>query len=387
MEYVVEPPQSSINLRAFLEEYKTKLNCLESVPFYFDRSSPVAADVEASCSLELLSSPDDNAITVFEPSADKQRHNVTQPDMNRHVPKTYKILTEKKSKSRRNPFTKTQYSYRQIAEPTINGNKNENFLLDDFELQITVRFYRPPRAAHRWYKLESPVFAEEFVCLGSNYLTELRDKISCICKGKRFVDISEDPEAPLPVLQTDPGYFFINGTFYNDTRNPNNCDYSQTVLKWASSAQGLQREHFDVASMEATRFIDLTVGLGTPLQYLHHGNCEHLFVISQVEVLRPHSKYLNRSLYPILRAVNCYNRRSCYMCGQRVYHYIVEQSRRQLHDPSYLCRSCFYSFHYVDGQKVGQFKAYRIYEHTDNSAGHQDKEDFDDSSDGSSELE
>jgi len=179
------------------------------------------------------------------------------------------MLAKQKMKSRRNPFTRTQYRHRLIAEPTDNGI--ENLTLGDFELQINVRFYRPPRATHRGYKLERPVFAEEFICLGSNYLSELRDKISCICKGKQFVDISEDPEAPLPLLQTDPGYFFINNTFYNDTRNPSNCDYSQAVLEWARTAQGLEREQFDVKSMETTRFIDLTVSLGAPLQYLHHG--------------------------------------------------------------------------------------------------------------------
>jgi len=381
----VEPPQPSINLRKFLEEYKLKLNCSENVPFYFDCNSPVSADVEASCSLELLSSPDDNAISVFEPGAEKQRPNLTQPDMKRHVPQTYEMLAKQKMKSRRNPFTRTQYSHRLIAEPTDNGI--ENLTLGGFELQINVRFYRPPRATHRGYKLERPVFAEEFICLGSNYLSELRDKISCICKGKQFVDISEDPEAPLPLLQTDPGYFFINDTFYNDTRNPSNCDYSQAVLEWARTAQGLEREQFDVKSMETTRFIDLTVSLGAPLQYLHHGNCEHLFVFSQVEVLRPYSKYINRSLYPFIRALNTFNRRSCYMCGQRSYHFIVEQSRRQLHDPSYLCRSCFYSFHYVDGQKVDQFKAYRIYDHTDDTDCHQDKQDTKSSSDESTELD
>ncbi|XP_030564222.1 snRNA-activating protein complex subunit 3 [Drosophila novamexicana] len=368
MENVLEPPQPSINLRQFLDEYSQKLanpaeKPLKNDPFYFVPKPPVSPDVAASCSLALLSAPDDNVVNPFEPGAEIQRPNVTKPQMDQYVPKTYTAINEHKAKSRRNPFTRTQYSHRLIAESSGNGDFSMLWTLEQFELELTVRFYRPPRAAHRGFKLERPVFAEEFICLGSNYLSELRDKISCICNGKRFVDISKEPEAPLPVLETNPGYFFINGTFYNDTRNPNNCDYSQTVLNWARTAQGVQDEEFTVASMETTRFIDLTVSLGAPMQYLHHGNCEHLFVFSQVEVLRPHSKYLDRSLYPFLRAFNTFNRRACYMCGLRGYHFIVEHSRRQLHDPSYLCRTCYYSFNYVNGQKVGQFKAYRIYAH------------------------
>lgn len=363
MENVMEPP---ISLRQFLEDYRNKLTgySTDNLPFYFKKSSSVSSDIANSCLLQMIKSTDDNMINIFVPGAEIQRPNVSNPQMDRHVPKTYTAINEHKAKSRQNPFTRTQYSYRLISDSTVNGGP-EMKELDDYELEITVRFYRPPRAAHRGYKIERPVFAEEFLCLGSNYLTELRDKISCICNSRKFVDVSEDPEAPLPVLQTDPGYFFINNTFYNDTRNPDNCDYSQTVINWAKQAQGVQAEQFKCASMEATRFVDLTVSLGAPLQYLHHGNCEHLFVISQVEVLLPFSKCLNRNIYPSLRALNSFNRRTCYMCGQRPYHFIVEQSRRQLHDPSYLCRTCFYSFNYVDGQKVGQFKAYRIYDHSE----------------------
>ncbi|TDG50235.1 hypothetical protein AWZ03_003451 [Drosophila navojoa] len=378
MENILEPLQPSINLRQFLEDYAKKLNypnekSSENVPFYFSDASPVSAEVAESCSLQLIDAPDDNAIYTFELGAEIQRPNLSKPKMNKPVPKTYTAIYEHKAKSRKNPFNRTQYSYRLNAEPSPSDDSSEMWkTLEQFELELTVRFYRPPRAAHRSYKLERPVFSEEFVCLGSNFLSELRDKISCICNGKRFVDISEQPDAPLPVLETDPGYFFINGVFYNDTRNPNNCDYSETVIKWARTAHGMEREEFQVASMEATRFIDLTIRLGAPVQYLHHGNCEHLFVFSQVEVLRPRSKFINPSHYPFLRSFSTFNRRACYMCGLRGYHFIVEQSRRQLHDPSYLCRRCFFSFNYVDGKKVEGFKAYRIYglgDLTDEDAG------------------
>ncbi|XP_062134656.1 snRNA-activating protein complex subunit 3 [Drosophila sulfurigaster albostrigata] len=385
MEHAVEAPQPPISLSKFLDEFKKSYSSEGTVPFYFDKKLSFNEDVKASCSLELLASPDDNLITNFEPGTELQRPQVPKPQPNKHIPKIYTAISEHKASSRRNPFSRSQYSYRLVPEPKSNGA----VILEEFELQITARIYRPPRTAHRDYKLERPVFAEEFLCLGSNYLSELRDKINCVCNGRRLVDISEQPDAELPVLDTDPAYFFIYDTFYNDTRNPNNCDYSQTVLNWAKTAHGLQQKQFQVASMEQTRFIDLTVSLGAPIQYLHHGACEHLFVFSQVEVLRPHTKYLDRSLYPLMRALNSFNRRACFLCGQRAYHFIVEQSTRQLYDPSYLCRSCFYSFHYVDGKKVGNFKAYRLYDHTgerdDDESESQDKQHSD--SDNSFELE
>ncbi|XP_001360915.4 snRNA-activating protein complex subunit 3 [Drosophila pseudoobscura] len=368
MEIYLETLERPIHLRSFLSDYQEKLpkatGETEEVPFFFSPTSPVSVDVEKSCSLDLISSPDENCIHPFQPGAEIVRSNLVKPMTDRDVPKLYTALSVHKENSRKNSFGRTQFSYRLVPPPSGNNSVPGARLLESPELLITVRFYRPARATHRGLKLESPVFAEEFVCLGSTYLTELRDKIFCICNGKRFVDISKDPDAPLPTLETNPGYFFIYDTFYNDKRNPDNCDYSETVLQWAAKAQGLQGEQFKVENMESTRIIDLTVRPGAPLHYLHHGNCEHLFVFSQIEVLPTANggHLLDHSLYPYVRATNNYNRRSCYMCGLRGYEFIVEKSLRQLHDPSYLCRRCFLSFHYVNGEKVGQFKAYRIYD-------------------------
>ncbi|XP_017126398.1 snRNA-activating protein complex subunit 3 [Drosophila elegans] len=357
----MDSTQKALNLQNFLADYQRKLTGSENdMPFYM-QANPVLVDVGESCSLDLIESPDDISIANFQPGADVFRQTAVRPQEDQHVPATFTALTNYKTKSRKCAFGRTQYTHKLNPPPA----DCQDLQLDACELELTVRLYRPPRAYHRGFKVEIPVFSEEYVCLGSNYLTELRDKISCVCRGKRFVDISNDPDAPLPTIDTNPGYFFINDTFYNDKRNPNNPDYSQTVLKWAARANGVQAESLKVENMEGKRFIDLTVSPGSPLHYLHHGNCEHLFVISQIEVLTPRSKRPERSLYPYPHAFSTFNRRTCYLCGIRSYSFIVDQSRRQLHNPSYLCRSCLLSFHYVDGQKVGQFKAYRIYDHAE----------------------
>lgn len=353
------PSGPALSLRDFLAEYERKLSGSGGeMPFYL-QTNPMLVDVGDSCSLDMIDSPEDSSVINFKPGADMYRPIVAQPQEGHHVPSTFSALSQHKARSRKSAFIRTPYNYK-INPPPPGCNELE---VNAYELELSVRVYRPPRAAHRGYKVEVPVFAEEYLCLGSNYLTELRDKISCICAGKRFIDISNDPDAPLPTIDTNPGYFFINDTFYNDMRNPNNCDYSATVIEWANTAHGMQDESFKVESMEDTRFIDLTVSPGSPLHYLHHGNCEHLFVISQIEVLTPRSKRPHRSLYPCPRTYSAFNRRSCYMCGINSFHFIIEKSSRQLHDPSYLCRTCFLSFYYVDGQKVGHFKAYRIYDH------------------------
>ncbi|XP_050743036.1 snRNA-activating protein complex subunit 3 isoform X2 [Drosophila biarmipes] len=274
--------ESALNLRGFLAEYQTKLSGAPDDEPFFLQTNPVLVDVGDSCSLDLIESPDDSSIAVFQPGTDQLRPNFVQPSRDQHVPSTFLALTQHKAKSRKCAFGRTQYTHKLNPPP----RDCSDLQLDACELELTVRIYRPPRAYHRGFKVEIPVFAEEYVCLGSNYLTELRDKISCVCRGKRFVDISHEPDAPLPAIDTNPGYFFINDTFYNDKRNPNNPDYSQTVLKWATRANGVNGESLKVENMEGKRFIDLTVSPGSPLHYLHHGNCEHLFVISQIEHLQ-----------------------------------------------------------------------------------------------------
>lgn len=128
---------------------------------------------------------------------------------------------------------------------------------------ITVRFYVP--FVHGRDKRSNPRFHQEFQVLSSQYLTELRDKIYCQCNFGPFFDISENPEAPPDckgIDQINPGFFFIHDTFYNDTRNENNPDYSESIMKWAEKFHYMMK--FKTAKMEETKFKDLQLRIGYP---------------------------------------------------------------------------------------------------------------------------
>jgi snRNA-activating protein complex subunit 3 len=75
------------------------------------------------------------------------------------------------------------------------------------------------------------------------------------------------------------GFIFIEGTFYNDYRDPANHDNSFVIREWATSHK---LGPFEMDVMEKTKFEDLTVRLGYPYVYQHQGNCEHLIVFSDV---------------------------------------------------------------------------------------------------------
>uniref|UniRef100_A0A0A1WGC7 snRNA-activating protein complex subunit 3 n=1 Tax=Zeugodacus cucurbitae TaxID=28588 RepID=A0A0A1WGC7_ZEUCU len=360
-------------LRKFLEDWKTvlesmvipKSECDIQNAMNLSENEQRFSEIVAECSLDKLDQENDVNIIKYEPGVtNSARIPIIVDDTNL---KSYNELVKGKNNNsqNRNPFKRSRETYAMVPLPRT--LQNEKYDSCDFynDILIKIRIYRPARVVHTSKSLEKPVFAEEFECLGSNYLSDLRDKISCVCKKKRFFDVSDNPTAELPVKTTDPAYFFINNTFYNDQRNPDNPDYSEVIRNWAKKAIGLKDLNFDVAQMETTRFLDLTVSIGFPQLYQHHGNCEHVFVFSQIEVLKPGGTCVQRQMYPRLCSFGCYNNRVCNMCGTRQCTFIVTKSDRQLHDPAYVCNKCFFDYHYIDGNKIGNFRAYKVNEYND----------------------
>lgn len=74
------------------------------------------------------------------------------------------------------------------------------------------------------------------------------------------------------------GFFFIGDTFYNSMKDPSNVDYSEEILKWASTRDILGP--FKTAKMEDVQIKTLCAKFGFPWVYMHQGCCEHLIVLS-----------------------------------------------------------------------------------------------------------
>lgn len=364
----MRPP---IVVKDFLSDYKKLFKYPYTLPctdinlrdvMQLSENSERFNSIEENCSIDHLKQPNDTRVAEFLPGdTEIARTPVVNLDIRTIKLKTFNTLTKSKATKKPSIFHRTRDSYSMLKPPHVDDNNLHNIQPGE-EIKLYVRFYRPCRATHIGRTLEKPVFSQEFECLGRNFLSELRDKIHCVCNNKRFFDVSENPNIALPSKESDPGYFFINDTFYNDKRNPLNMDYSQTIRNWAKKAKGLSNLTFKTALMEETRFIDLTLSLGFPQLYQHHGNCEHVFVFSNVEIITNPSKQLAPSLscYPCILTICRYNTRTCNICGKMNYVFVVVGSNRQLHDPAYLCKQCFTSYHYVDGKKIGEFKAYRV---------------------------
>ncbi|CAG8618880.1 11548_t:CDS:2 [Gigaspora rosea] len=91
---------------------------------------------------------------------------------------------------------------------------------------LSVAFYNQSKTSTR---------TQEFLVLGSQPLTALRDAFYCL---RDFYKL-EPWEQPKPTTilnatnrKMSPSYFFIENVFYNDLRDPRAVDYSKNIIEW-----------------------------------------------------------------------------------------------------------------------------------------------------------
>ncbi|XP_014482975.1 PREDICTED: snRNA-activating protein complex subunit 3 [Dinoponera quadriceps] len=229
---------------------------------------------------------------------------------------------------------------------------------------VYVQVYKPFNSfTHRskYYKptIEMLRIKSVISILGCQYLTELRKKITCISDLSIMTNVSMNPDKQTRKLAKDvykSGFFFIEDTFYNDMRDANNDDYSDVIIKWAAINNRLGP--FKTARMEDTRVDSLCARFGYPWVYIHQGCCEHLIVLSDARLVTEDDDLLI-STYPKIEKIKPTTGKNCSMCGILNVHWILTEHDRIPHDTSYFCENCFKSYNYIDGKKVGNFKAYR----------------------------
>lgn len=113
-------------------------------------------------------------------------------------------------------------------------------------------------------------------------------------------------------------------------------------------------------SMQDTKFEDLNVRVGFPQVYRHQVNCEHVISFSDIRLIAEDDS-LKSTDYPLLRCVSNAKVTQCMICGIAEAAFVVKKSTVHIMDPTFMCRNCFISCHYIDGQKIGNFQAYRYY--------------------------
>ncbi|XP_013406021.1 snRNA-activating protein complex subunit 3 isoform X2 [Lingula anatina] len=215
-------------------------------------------------------------------------------------------------------------------------------------------------------KIPETFLDQEFQVIGSNTLTDLRDKYSCVADFSVPGEFSEDPDMPQDNRAKDlfkSGFFFIEGTFYNDMRYDDCRDYSKVIIDWAKEKErGLGP--YTSAKMETTRFVDLKLRLGQPYVYLHQGECEHLVVFSDLR-LHGADDPQDAKAYPLLVHKSKPRRQLCIACQTMTARWIVHGSPLAPEDPSHFCDVCFKMLHYdKNKKKLVEFKAFPFLDKT-----------------------
>jgi len=187
------------------------------------------------------------------------------------------------------------------------------------------------------YHHKKQLKTQEFLVLGSQKLSMLRDKIKCVSHL-------------LPEPNSKSGYFFFENVFYDDMRDPNNIRYSTTVIEWADAKRAVEREttamfQYTARLMEDTIWADLRVRVGVPYLYCHQGNCEHRVIITDIRLLTRDDER-NIHAYPLRIFQSKIRRKKCVICDIYPATRLTYGDELSPQNPCFFCERCYRPFHY-----------------------------------------
>lgn len=196
------------------------------------------------------------------------------------------------------------------------------------------------------------ITVQEFLVHSLQPLTVLKDALYCI-QDQAPVDLTAAPvegAADESQSHNTSGFFFIEGTFYNDTRKEENKDYATTIANWMASGASTywSSQPTAIAAMQDTKFEDLTLQIGKKYLYCHRAKCEHVFIVNSIRALSQQDEQ-NSSVYPILIYQAKYRQRKCTICDRNMAKWITSGDSFSIEDPSYYCSECYEMAHNNEG--------------------------------------
>lgn len=235
------------------------------------------------------------------------------------------------------------------------------------EVVICVEIYHCIR---KWFK------TQEFLVLGGQTLTEMRDKIYCLTDQMMQKAGQHDPS----------GYFLVEDVFCNDLRDTSAIDYSEPIIDWLRNKKAdafrkweciisgdLQQKQkavlgesttpclpqFRRCDMQNTRFCDLRFRLGAGYLYCHQGDCKHTIIFRDMRLIHP-DDLQNRVAYPIVSFQIKFRTQKCMVC--KVYRAVkvTVDDKWAPDNPCYFCNDCYYLLHHSENGSLlySGFSAY-----------------------------
>ncbi|KAL5838899.1 hypothetical protein ACOSQ3_016068 [Xanthoceras sorbifolium] len=235
----------------------------------------------------------------------------------------------------------------------------------DFREHIAVLYPETVLCVEVYHNTKKWMKTQEFLVLGLQTLTELRDRIYCLTDQVMQKAGEHDPS----------GYFLIEEVFYNDMRHPSAIDYSEPVLDWLRNSKDealekweciingeLQQKqrailgslsashlpHFKAIDMHKARFCDLRFRLGAGYLYCHQGDCKHTIVIRDMRLIHPEDVN-NRAAYPIVIFQIKLRVQKCNVCSIYRATKVTVDDKWARENPCYFCDYCYSLLHSSDG--------------------------------------
>ncbi|KAJ2689144.1 hypothetical protein IWW39_001698 [Coemansia spiralis] len=188
---------------------------------------------------------------------------------------------------------------------------------------------------------------EEYLVLGSQSLTVLRDAFYCI--SDFLISHRDEVTENSKEKKTSSSYFFIEKTFYNDMRSPTATDYSRVITEWASDPERQEKNPrlrgLQSRLMDGARFLDLSIRLKQPYIFMHQGDCEHVLMFTDLRLLGPKDDQFVES-YPKQIFRTRHMRHKCRMCSAYPAQFVTKNDFHSGMSPCYFCEKCYTPFHF-----------------------------------------
>ncbi|KAJ2484393.1 hypothetical protein EV174_002474 [Coemansia sp. RSA 2320] len=195
---------------------------------------------------------------------------------------------------------------------------------------------------------------EEYLVLGSQSLTVLRDAFYCI--SDFLVSHRDEVIENTKDRKVSSSYFFIEKTFYNDMRSPTATDYSRVLTEWANDPERQEKNPkmrgLQSRLMDGARFLDLSIRLKQPYTFVHQGDCEHVMMFTDLRLLGPKDDQFVES-YPKQIFRTRHMRHKCRMCSAYPAQFVTKNDFHSGMSPCYFCEKCYTPFHFgTNGEKL-----------------------------------
>ncbi|CAK5010352.1 unnamed protein product [Meloidogyne enterolobii] len=233
----------------------------------------------------------------------------------------------------------------------------------DKDIVLTVQLLKPYNRTPEIQDSLKNRTEVKFLVRGDMPLVKLREKIFCASdfwsNYEDFEIVPPDPECYFD-HKFPSSFIFVHDTFYVDKRRANSIDISEPIREFMKRKKKDFGE-FYVKDMAGVKIIDFKLRLGQPYVYVHQGFCEHLIIFTDLRLLLPRDIQRIED-YPI-RLFDIKTQKLCCACSDEISSFVVTESDRLPNSPAFFCSTCFTAFHYDNGQRIGNFKAYHYLNH------------------------